>query len=397
MDLEQMQNMRKNKVALISTVVVVIYLLSVFIIGLIREGAKPQYILPAILLVIATGVCISFYMRNKSDMVVFCRMVLLTLAFGYIAAILAIKEVYVVVFTIYPIMVIVFMYLNTRYLIAGTILGWIMNSLCFVRCITMYEGEWKTALMQMIGMNTNTTLIFCCILIAVTRVINNTNRENLEVANREAQASKELADKTLNIASELQQAFNEAKDVYEELTDKVQENHHAVSNIVGASEATASEIERQGHMTGNIQDTIEKVKNEVQEMETESKDTMKYVSEGVSSIDKLQEQAVRVHEASQSTKASNARLADRIGEVEHIIDSINNISSQTNLLALNASIEAARAGEAGKGFAVVADEIRKLSEETQDSTNQIADIISQLISDATDATKSLDQSTEVIN
>ena len=130
--------------------------------------------------------------------------------------------------------------------------------------------------------------------------------------------------------------------------------------------------------------SVETSANDSEQADKESKTGREIVGDTMHAIEAL---ASDIEAASQViTKLQQD--SDTIGSV---LDVIRGIAEQTNLLALNAAIEAARAGEQGRGFAVVADEVRTLASRTQESTQEIHDMIERLQSGSREAVQVMDK------
>ncbi|WP_370409078.1 MULTISPECIES: methyl-accepting chemotaxis protein [Pseudomonas] len=171
----------------------------------------------------------------------------------------------------------------------------------------------------------------------------------------------------------------------------------------------SSVAERTQLMTGNQKDETDQVATAMNEMaatvlevarnaefasaaataaDSQAREGNQVVNDAIGQIEQLARQV----EESILAMQQLAQESERIGS---ILDVIKSVSSQTNLLALNAAIEAARAGEAGRGFAVVADEVRGLAQRTQQSTEEIEELIGNLHSGTAQVVHLLDSSRDL--
>ena len=218
----------------------------------------------------------------------------------------------------------------------------------------------------------------------------------------------QLCSKANDSISRFESRFNQAiqkicanDNMYFTMSDRLVTHARFVS-------ATATQIIeqvlQQAQMTGHVHTQLEQMQavfSKARETAEQTVETAgKSEAEGNSGKVVMTEAMSGVAMLASSVK-DTGEIISTLGEdskaIGGIINVIRGVAEQTNLLALNAAIEAARAGEQGRGFAVVADEVRALASKTQQSTDEIQQIIEALLAHVNDANDVISNSTELAN
>ena len=195
-----------------------------------------------------------------------------------------------------------------------------------------------------------------------------------------------------NISSVIREAVRKIQDSAFSLTDTVK----STADMAGEASSSAAQISEAmkgiAQSAVTIAGSVHGISSNLDEMDTVtvqavrnvenlSKSSTSMDTANASAHESIDDAAKSFSEASTSitTISEKVRVTnDSIGKIGEAVNIISDIASQTNLLSLNASIEAAKAGEAGKGFGVVAGEIKKLAERSDESAEQIRDLVAEV-------------------
>ena len=256
-----------------------------------------------------------------------------------------------------------------------------------------------------IGMIILTALITIGLAVWLTRSIVLPLAQSLKVA--QGVASGDLTGEIRVSGSDeparLQQAL---KGMQENLRDTIRRIAESSNQLASASEELScvtedatrglhqqnQEIEQAATAVNQMTAAVEEVASNAVATSHASRDSDRIAQQG---REQVQQTVVSIEALATDVTANVTQveaLAQKVYGISKVLDVIRSIAEQTNLLALNAAIEAARAGDAGRGFAVVADEVRALAHRTQQSTQEIEQMISGIQQGTDQAVSSMQQS-----
>jgi methyl-accepting chemotaxis protein len=188
--------------------------------------------------------------------------------------------------------------------------------------------------------------------------------EIIDAFNQMASNMKNMIGQISGATAQLAAAAEETSTVTDETSRGIQAQQSEVDSITSAMNEMTSTVQEVARSAADASSAADSA-------DSEAKSGALVATEAIGGLDAL---LAEVDSAAQVIR-NLEKESENIGSV---LDVIRGIAEQTNLLALNAAIEAARAGEQGRGFAVVADEVRTLASRTQQSTQEIQDMITRL-------------------
>ncbi len=175
-----------------------------------------------------------------------------------------------------------------------------------------------------------------------------------------------------------------------------EEISRTIEEIAKSANDQAEDTERGSSNVVDLGKIIEKNKDYMKELNNSANNVNKLKDEGEIIVNELIQNTEQTTTAAEEVFNGIIQTNESSEKISKASTVIASIAEETNLLALNAAIEAARAGEAGKGFAVVAEEIRKLAEQSTESTKDIDKVVKELQSNSMKSVEVIKEVSEIL-
>lgn len=206
----------------------------------------------------------------------------------------------------------------------------------------------------------------------VNRFLVNAKKDEMERNNEKV---KKVLDSVQSLSESLLSAGQALSQISENESASVEELSATSEQLLDGSNRLDGKTRESMENLNELDEWKNVVADNVEKVEQTSKDLLDKTRENEKRLAELKEINGEVSRSMISTTDVAQKLSKAVEQIGMTMNLISDISSSTNLLALNASIEAARAGEAGKGFAVVAQEVGNLANSTQESLEDVAQVI----------------------
>jgi methyl-accepting chemotaxis protein len=180
---------------------------------------------------------------------------------------------------------------------------------------------------------------------------------------------------------QINQSMDELLMVVEGITSAIRDFDVAIKNVGKNVDHLAGHAEHTKEFAENLEQSTSAIDDSVKIAQRYTKKVIHNAGRGMELVARNREKIQVIERVVQDFHGTTRTLLQLGADIAKILDYIGDHTQQTNLLALNAAIIASQGGTGdgqAKGFSVVADEIKRLSEQTARSTQEIQQIIGTL-------------------